>query len=122
MKRIIAIFTLFFAFSFNANAQEFKVLSVNNSASNEKNQKTIIIDQVEKISKIVTIDESLKSDLTSLLFMRNEAIENSKTEEEKKAVYERFTSKLLSAFNEEQIQELKKDKNFFTNLTQFSSK
>jgi hypothetical protein len=54
--------------------------------------------------------------------MRNEDMANSKSEDEKKAVFERYTSKLLSAFNEEQIETLKKEKELFNRLTQFSSK
>ena len=109
MKRIIAIFTFFLAFSFNANAQEAKVLSTNNT-SVEKSSKELLLDQVSQLSKIVKIEESLKNDLTNLLHMRNEDMANSKSEDEKKAVFERYTSKLLSAFNEEQIETLKKEK------------
>ena len=54
--------------------------------------------------------------------MRNEDINNSKNEEEKKAVFERYTLKLLGAFNEEQIEALKKNKELYNRLTQFSSK
>jgi hypothetical protein len=121
MKRIIAIFTFFLAFSFNANAQEAKVLSTNNT-SVEKSSKELLLDQVSQLSKIVKIEESLKNDLTNLLHMRNEDMANSKSEDEKKAVFERYTSKLLSAFNEEQIETLKKEKELFNRLTQFFSK
>ena len=121
MKKIIAIFTLFLAFSFNANAQEAKALSASNTTI-EKGSKEIIIEQITQISKTIKIEDSLRNDLTSLLFMRNEDINNSKNEEEKKAVFERYTLKLLGAFNEEQIEALKKDKELFNRLTQFSSK
>lgn len=123
MKRIIAIFTLFLAFSFNANAQEAKVLSASNpNPGVEKSSKELLLDQVSQLSKIVKIEESLKNDLTNLLHMRNEDMANSKSEDEKKAVFERYTSKFLSAFNEEQIEALKRNKELFNRLTQFSSK
>ena len=98
MKRIIAIFSLFLAFSFGANAQEAKMLSVSN------------------------IEESLKMDLVNLLQMRKDDVNNSKTQEEKQVVFERYTLKLLGAFNEEQIETLKKDKELFNRLTQFTTK
>ncbi|MFY8180182.1 MAG: hypothetical protein ACOVLG_00300 [Flavobacterium sp.] len=120
MKRIIAIFTLFLAFSFNANAQEAKTLSVPNT--NEKSAKETIIADVESMSKSVKMEDGLKMDLINLLQMRKDDIDNSKTQEEKQKVFERFTLKLLSAFNEEQIEALKKDKELFNRLTQFSSK
>ncbi len=114
---------MFLAFGFNANAQESKVLSASNpNLGVEKSSKELLLDQVSQLSKIVKIEESLKNDLTNLLHMRNEDMANSKSEDEKKAVFERYTSKLLSAFNEEQIEALKKDKELFNRLTQFSSK
>lgn len=120
MKRIIAIFTLFLAFSFNANAQEAKTFSTPNT--NEKSVKEIIIEDINLMSKSVKIEESLKMDLVNLLQMRKDDVNNSKTQEEKQAVFERYTLKLLSAFNEEQIEVLKRNKELFNRLTQFSSK
>lgn len=120
MKRIIAIFTLFLAFSFNANAQEAKTLSV--PKTNEKSVKDIFIEDIDLMSKSVKIEEGLKIDLVNLLEMRKDDVNNSKTLEEKQAVFERYTLKLLSAFSEEQIEALKKDKELFNRLTQFSSK
>lgn len=120
MKRIIAIFSLFLAFSFGANAQEAKMLSVSNT--NEKSIKELIIEDINLMSKSVKIEESLKMDLVNLLQMRKDDVNNSKTQEEKQVVFERYTLKLLGAFNEEQIETLKKDKELFNRLTQFTTK
>ncbi|WP_396147168.1 hypothetical protein [Flavobacterium sp.] len=120
MKRIIAIFTLFLAFSFNANAQEAKTFSTPNT--NEKSVKEIIIEDINLMSKSVKMEEGLKMDLVNLLQMRKDDVNNSKTQEEKQAVFERYTLKLLSAFNEEQIEALKRNKELYSRLTQFSSK
>ncbi len=120
MKRIIAIFSLFLAFSFGANAQEAKMLSVSNT--NEKSIKELIIEDINLMSKSVKIEESLKMDLVNLLQMRKDDVNNSKTQEEKQVVFERYTLKLLGAFNEEQIETLKKDKELYNRLTQFTTK
>ncbi|WP_298394632.1 hypothetical protein [Flavobacterium sp.] len=121
MKKVIAIIALFVGFTINANAQQAKALSATAPAT-EKNFKEIIIQDVQLISKVVKVEVSLQNDLTNLLYMRKEAVDNSKTEEEKKAVFERYTSKLLGAFNEEQLDALKNNKELYVRLTQYSSK
>jgi len=120
MKKFIAIFTLFLAFSFNATAQEAKTLQVSNSQV--KSTKETILENIESLSKTIKIDESLKNDLTNLMYLRQEAVENSKSQEEKQAVFARFTEKMLGAFNEEQIIMLKNNKELFKTLTQLNSK
>lgn len=122
MKKVITILTLFLAFSYSSNAQEIQRLSAANSQNNEKSSKEIIIGNVEQLSKVVKLEEGLKNDLTNLLYMRTEAVQNSKTNEEKQAAFDKYTSKLMSAFNEDQLEMIKKNKELYNSLTQLNTK
>ena len=122
MKKIIAIATLFLAFSFNSNAQEAtKSKSTKTEAKEELTQKNIAKD-VADIDKTVKLNESLKKDFTTLLNMREEALSGSKIEEDRKAIFERFTKKLLGGLTPDQLELLKGNKELFTRLTQYPTK
>lgn len=110
---------LLFGFCVSINAQELKAQSV--IKTGEKSAKEIFIEDVEAISKIVVLEASLKKDLTTLLHMRKDDIENAATLEEKKVIFERYTSKFLSPFSDEQIEKLKQNKELYTRITQFIS-
>jgi len=122
MKKIIAIAVLTLAFNFNSNAQEASKAKNNKIENNlELIQKNIAKD-VADIDKAVTLNESLRRDFITLLNMRAEALNNSKSEEERKALNERFSTKLLGGLTSSQLELLKGNKELFTRITQYSAK
>ena len=116
MKKIIAIAALFLAFSFNASAQE---------ASNAKSVKSVeitpesISKDIANLTKTVTMDESLKKDMMTLLSMRMESVNASQNLEEKKVIYARYGQKLLGGFTKEQLTQLKSNVELYTKLTEY---
>jgi len=96
MKKFIALFTLFLAFTISANAQEKKV-------SNEEAAENDITALISK----VTIDPTLKKDLYTLMLMKHQTLSNPKISKEEKAnaskAYER---KIMSGLNDSQRKEL----------------
>lgn len=122
MKKIIAIAVLTLAFNFTSNAQEAsKSKSVKTENNPELIQKNIAKD-VADIDKTVKLSESLKHDFTTLLNMREEALSNAKTEDERKLLNERFSRKLLGGLTPDQLELLKGNKELYTRLTQNSAK
>jgi predicted nucleic acid-binding Zn-ribbon protein len=122
MKKIIAITILTLAFSFNSNAQDAaKAKNIKTENNPELIQKNIAKD-VADIDKTVTLNESLKRDFTTLLNMRAEALSNARTEEDRKALNERFSTKLLGGLTASQLELLKGNKELYNRLTQYSSK
>lgn len=122
MKKIIAIAVLTLAFSFNSNAQQAaKAKSVKTENNPELIQKNIE-KNVADIDKTVKLNESLKHDFTTLLNMREEALSNAKTEEERKALNERFSRKLLGGLTADQLELLKGNKELYNRLTQYSAR
>ncbi len=122
MKKIIAITVLTLAFNFNSNAQEaLKATSIKTENNAELIQKNIAKD-VADIDRVVTLNESLKHDFTTLLNMRAEALSNARSEEERKALNQRFSTKLLGGLSASQLELLKGNKELYNRLTQYSSK
>ena len=116
MKKIIVIASLFLAFSFNANAQQAAKAK---SAQIEAITPESISKDITDLSKVVTMDESLKKDLTSLLYMRMDALNGVKTEDEKKAIFERYGRKFSAGFTPEQLSQFKSNKDLYQKLTQY---
>lgn len=114
MKKIIAIFALFLAFSINSNAQEAK----KSVAKEEITQKNITQD-ISDLTKTVKMDESLTRDFTTLLNMRAEAMNGSQSEEDRKAIFERFSKKMIGGLTSEQLEQLKSNNALYTRLTQY---
>lgn len=114
MKKIIAIFGLFLAFSINSNAQEAK----KNLNKEEITQKNITQD-ISDLTKTVKMDESLTRDFTTLLNMRAEAMNGSQSEEDRKAIFERFSKKMIGGLTPEQLEQLKSNNALYTRLTQY---
>ena len=112
MKKIIAIAALFLAFSFNANAQ------VASKAKTEAITPESIVKDHNALTKLVTMDESLKKDMMTLLNMRMEAV-NAAREEDKKAIFDRYGLKLLGGFSKEQLTQLKSNVELYTKLTEY---
>jgi aspartate/tyrosine/aromatic aminotransferase len=114
MKKIIAIAALFLAFSFNANAQ---VASKVKPKTEAITQESITKDHSALI-KTVTMNESLKNDMMTLLNMRMEAV-NAAKEEDKKAIYDRYGLKILSGLTPEQLNQFKSNKALYLKLTEY---
>lgn len=108
MKKIICIVVLVFAFSYTAKAQD--------ASKNLQNLKEKAINEMAEINKVIKLDSKLNDDLTTLLVMRDEILGNTRTEEEKKALFERFGAKFLGGLTEEQREALKKNKNIYERL------
>ncbi len=116
MKKIIVIASLFLAFSFNASAQEgAKVKSVKTEAiTPESTSKDLV-----NLTKTVTMEESLKKDMNTLLNMRLEALSSAKSEDEKKVIFEMYGKKILGGLNPNQMSQLKANKELLLKLTQY---
>ena len=104
------------AFGFSANAQSSLKMD-SGSKSKEKNVKEVAFEELRELSNTVQLSPELKNDFMSLLIMRNEAVNNAKTYEEKAEIYERFAQKLLGGLNEEQAMKLKENKELYDKLT-----
>jgi hypothetical protein len=98
MKKLIALLTLFFAFTFAASAQEKKALTNDQAAEKD------IAALVEKVS----LEPSLKKDLKTLMVMKYDALATSKTAADKENVSKGIEHKILSGLNEAQRKELLK--------------
>ena len=117
MKKIIATLFLTTVLSLTSSAQE---TSKANTSKTEITEASISRD-IKDLSKTVTMNESLTKDFTTLLNMRAESVNGAKTEEEKKAIFERFSRKLLGGLNDSQMTQLKLNPELLNRLTQFSS-
>lgn len=116
MKKIVSIVVLMFAFCFSANAQS-NVKSVADDNSKELNVKEMAYNELRELSSVVELTPELKNDFLNLFIMRNEAVNNAKSYEEKSAIYERFGKKLLSGLSEEQSKKLSENKELYNKLT-----
>ncbi len=114
MKKIIAIAALFLAFNFNANAQ----LASKAKAKTEAITTESIVKDHNALTKLVTMDESLKKDMMTLLNMRMEAV-NAAREEDKKAIFDRYGLKLLGGLTPDQLNQLKGNRDLYTKLTEY---
>jgi hypothetical protein len=124
MKKIIAIMALSLAFSYNAKAQEVSktatIQSTSASSPKESNIKDVIYKDIEELNSQVKLNENLKNDLTNILFMRNEAVSNAKSEDEKKSLFERYTTKFIGGLTPEQQEMLKRNKELYVKLTVYT--
>ncbi|MBY0487127.1 MAG: hypothetical protein K2P85_08100 [Flavobacteriaceae bacterium] len=118
MKRIIAILTLSLAFSLSSNAQEAKKNTDANQTTTISSKETVL-QNISDLTKTVKLDDQLAKDLTSLLFMREEAVNNARTIEEKKSLFDRFSQKLMGGLSPDQLKKLQDNKELYTRLTLF---
>ena len=116
MKKIVSIVVLMIAFGFSANAQS-NVKLESNSNPKDQNVKEMAYSELRELSSVVELTPELKNDLMTLFMMRNEAVNNAKTYEEKAAIYERFGQKLLSGLSEQQSKKLSENKELYNKLT-----
>ena len=118
MKKIIALFTLTLAFGFTANAQQ----NLKEAPTQQLSTKEIIIKNVENLNTVVKLDNNIKSDIVNLLSLREETLANTRNEEERKAIFEKFGQKLQSVLTSEQVTALKKNKELYSTLMVYTSK
>ena len=112
MKKIVVTF-LFLTFCSIGMSQENKAAQAI-SATNTSD--------LQEISQTVSLDENLKKDYVTLMNMRDEAIANANTSEEKKVIFERIAAKFLSALTPKQLEALKAKPELYKKLTEYSGK
>ena len=125
MKKIIALLTLTLAFGLNANAQNNKSeqqrsLTANNSKGTDL--KAIAINDISELAKTVELQKDEQVNLTNLLILRNQDVSKLSDVAEKKALFEKYNEKLLSSLSEKQLELLKKNKELYQKITQFTNK
>jgi len=99
MKKVFTILS-FFAITMIASAQEAK-------KSDFDNPKVQAAMTVKEIAKIVPVNEQLMGDLSHLLVMRGDAMQQVSTPEDKKAVFVKYGRKFMSAFSTEDQEKIK---------------
>jgi len=109
MKKLIAVLTLLFAFTITANAQNKKAAPapvVTEKVSSDAAAKKDVAALIAK----VTISESLKNDMYTLMVMKHDALSDAKlTAAQKEEVSQRFVKKLISALTPEQRAQVEGD-------------
>ncbi|HMK07111.1 MAG TPA: hypothetical protein VK476_06255 [Flavobacterium sp.] len=99
MKKLIAVITLLFAVTISAQAQD-KKLTVEQAAKND----------VAALVQKVTISESLKSDMYTLMIMKHESLsDETLTEAQRKNISEVFQHKVMSGLTPEQARTVSSD-------------
>lgn len=107
MKKLIAIVMVLFAFSISANAQTGK------QASKEEAAQKDIAALISKVS----IDQTLKQDMYTLMVMKHEMLAAATTAAEKQKVTDMVEHKILTGVSKEQRQTLTNDKALLKQLT-----
>lgn len=95
MKKLIAVVTMVLAFTVSANAQDKKVATDVNAAA----QKDVAA-LIEKVS----IDQTLKQDMYTLMVMKHEMLATAKTPVDKQKVSDMVEHKILTGVSKEQRQ------------------
>jgi hypothetical protein len=114
MKKIIAIAALFLEFSINANAQTASKAKTRTEAITPES----VTKEHAAFTKAVTMNESLQNDMMTLLKMRMESV-NGAREEDKKAIFERYSAKMLSGLTPEQLNQFKSNKELYLKLIEY---
>ncbi|MCG2610613.1 hypothetical protein LZZ90_03735 [Flavobacterium sp. SM15] len=110
MKKIIALFVLFFAFSINANAQENK--DAKTKASIELEAKANA--DLKKLIEVTNIEPSTHRTYYSLFYKKHRDFSKPNiTDAERKSIMEYMVGKLTAGLKPEQIEALKKNSETF---------
>jgi hypothetical protein len=118
MKKIVSIVLLMVAFGFSGNAQSNLKLESNTKSRDQKvNPKEEAYKDVKELSNLLELSPEVTNSFLEMLVMRNEALINAKSDEEKRIVYDRFGKKLLSSLNDEQLKKLHSNKELHFKLT-----
>jgi hypothetical protein len=124
MKKIILLAVISLTVGMNAVAQEktkkteTKTLSVNA----EENFKTNTVSLISELDSYVNLDPTMKNDFINLIYMRKDAMANVTSLEDKKAVFTKYTTKMVSGLNDEQRKILElKHPDFYKKLTEYQA-
>lgn len=104
MKNLITVIALFFAFTIGAFAQDSKKEDPKVSAKKE----------LQSLSKVIEIDNSIALALNDLLIYKHETV--NRFPEKKEEVAATIESKLKSTFTAEQFLKIKNNKTLFEDL------
>ena len=125
MKKIVAILFLF-AFGFSMNAQtaltKAKAEPTKVNSKEEKlNPKEAAYKDVADLTSIIEVSPEFKNDLMTLFMMREEAMQNAQTEDEKALTFQRFGEKIISGLTEEQRKTLEQKPDFYARLVKYQA-
>lgn len=116
MKKIVAILFLF-AFGFSVNAQTS--LTKAKDEPTKLNPKEAAYKDVSDLTSIIEVTPEFKNDLLTLFMMREEAMQNAATEDEKVITYQRFGEKIISGLTEEQRKTLEQKPDLYARLVKY---
>ena len=107
MKKIIAIVILLFGLTINANAQDKKVVTATANSNEKISSEGAAKKDIAALISIVSINESLKKDMYTLMIMKHDALANTKlSPAERETISKKFGSKVISGLNEAQQKQL----------------
>jgi exopolyphosphatase/pppGpp-phosphohydrolase len=108
MKKLIAVVTMVLAFTISAQAQDKKAaVNVNDAAQKD----------VAALLEKVTVDQTLKQDMYTLMVMKHEMLADAKSSADKQKVSEMIEHKILSGVSKEQRQTLTSNPELLKQLT-----
>lgn len=119
MKKIVAIVLFMIAFGFSSNAQS--TLSAAKPTSKEVNPKEAAYKDISELSSVIDITPEFKNDLMTLFMMREEAMANCTTEDERVVTYQRFGEKIMSGLTEEQRKTVAQKPELYARLTKYKT-
>ena len=104
MKKIILLAVVSLSFAMNTVAQEnSKKAATREVAVNaEETFKMSAVNTVSELDQIVGLNDNQKNDFVQLIYMRKDAMNTVTSMEDKKAVYAKYSAKMLSGLSEEQ--------------------
>jgi hypothetical protein len=117
MKKIVAIVLFMFAYSFSVNAQTS--LTAAKVETIKTNPKEAAYKDVSELTSIIEVTPEFKNDLMTLFMMREEAMQNAQTEDEKAVTYKMFGEKILSGLTEEQRKTLQEKPELYARLVKY---
>lgn len=110
MKKIIAVLTLLFAFSINANAQDKSGYVGLNST--EKG-----IKQASELSEYLGLDKTMNENFSKLFEQKFQVLESKEISEERKTELSRvIEAKIRGTLDGNQMEKLEKNQNLFNKL------
>ena len=103
MRKIFYILALFFSFATIVSAQEKTKMTeqelISFKIQTEKD--------VNELAQVMKLSEEEKGDYITIIMMRQEALSQIKSVEDKKAIFEKFNNKMIGNFKPNQIDALK---------------
>ncbi|MEN9337007.1 MAG: hypothetical protein RLZZ500_1994 [Bacteroidota bacterium] len=106
MKKIALALITFFAVQF-ASAQK---------TAETANPKTVAATEIEQLSKVVPMDDNLKSSYATLFVLRAQEVASTSDEAKKKEIFDMYAQKLWWGLNEEQRAKLEANKELYNKI------